>query len=174
MNNPPTTSNQVYPEHEHHVLHGTHYRCIHQIPSYLANMPPSEDSPEIENPNRLVPECALLTKRKKYLLLSLLDDWNMKFLYKTLAGKNRFFQYMSYKHKVYILKSLMVHFIVICGDNNLLILLKFWMFFFCRSTGRYQHIAIHHAGAVRIIVDWLSSGHKNQIHRRSDTIATRI
>ncbi|XP_060843584.1 uncharacterized protein LOC132923680 [Rhopalosiphum padi] len=85
MNNPPTTSNQVYPEHEHHVLHGTHYRCIHQIPSFMANMPPSEDSPEIENPNRLVTECALLTKWKKFMLLSLLDDWNMKFLYKTLA-----------------------------------------------------------------------------------------
>jgi hypothetical protein len=127
MNNPPTTSNPVNLGHEPHVvqgsLHGTHSRSTQQIPSFLSNGPPSEIFSEIENPSRQVPESALFTNKKKYMLLSQLAHWNMTFLYKTLAGKNRFFQYLSNILKV--LKSLMVHFIVIYGVNNLLILLKF-------------------------------------------------
>ncbi|XP_060845887.1 uncharacterized protein LOC132925513 [Rhopalosiphum padi] len=89
MNNPHTTFNLDNPGYEprvvHGPLHGTHYRCTQQIPSFLSNVPPSEVFPEIENPSRQVPESALLTINKKYLLLSLLAQWNMKFLYNTLA-----------------------------------------------------------------------------------------
>uniref|UniRef100_A0A2S2P0Y3 Uncharacterized protein n=1 Tax=Schizaphis graminum TaxID=13262 RepID=A0A2S2P0Y3_SCHGA len=68
----------------HGSIHDTHHRCSQQPTFVPPNVPPSQVFPETEYPEIDIPDSAKLSNGEKLMLLKLLKDWNLKFLFRTL------------------------------------------------------------------------------------------